>query len=175
MLRVEVGVLDRGNYQGYGLAQVDDKGRVAIPAALRATIEANTPPGDNGKDVRRVIISTHPKETCLIGYDLAYVTELKERLTARELAHTDAQGEVDYNIKRRGSGAAEAVPFDGSGRFILPPFPRFEAGIENFAFFWGVMDFFEIWNPKTLIECPTATDVQKRAARFFMAEKGIQL
>src|SRR3546814_2839744 len=98
-----------------------------------------------GKDVRRVIISTHPKETCLIGYDLSYVTELKERLTARELAHTDADGEVDYNIKRRGSGAAEAVPFDGSGRFILPPFPRFEAGIANFAFFWGVMDFFEIW------------------------------
>src|SRR3546814_9721770 len=73
-----------------------------------------------------LIISTHPKETCLIGYDLSYVTELKERLTARELAHTDADGEVDYNIKRRGSGAAEAVPFDGSGRFILPPFPRFE-------------------------------------------------
>src|SRR3546814_21004062 len=91
-----------------------------------------------------LIISTHPKETCLIGYDLSYVTELKERLTARELAHTDADGEVDYNITRRGSGAAEAVPFAGSGRFILQPFPRFDAGLSHFAFFWGVLAFFDI-------------------------------
>ena len=37
---------DRGVYQGCGLGVVDDKGRVAIPAALRATLAGNAPNAD---------------------------------------------------------------------------------------------------------------------------------
>ena len=39
----------RGRYQGHGIGLVDDKGRVAIPNALRATLQANAPRAD-GKD-----------------------------------------------------------------------------------------------------------------------------
>jgi MraZ protein len=170
-----VGVSERELYQGYGLQAVDEKGRVAVPASLRGSIEANNPRDDEGKTLRKLILSTHPRENCLIGYDLRYTTQLAERLTARELARPADDGDVDYNIKRKGGGAAESLPFDASGRFILPPFPRFQAQIGAHAFFWGVLDFFEIWDPKTLIECDGATEVQKQAARFFMAEKGIAL
>jgi hypothetical protein len=38
-----------------------------------------------------------------------------------------------------------------------------------------VLDFFEIWDPKVLVECDSATEVQKQAARYFMGEKGIAL
>lgn len=166
---------DRDLYQGYGLQGVDEKGRLAIPSSLRAIVEANNPRDDEGKTLRKLILSTHPRENCLIGYDLRYTTHLAERLSARELAQPGTDGDVDYNIKRAGGGAAESLPFDASGRFILPPFPRFEAKIGAHAFFWGVLDFFEIWDPKTLIACESATEVQKSAARFFMAEKGITL
>jgi MraZ protein len=169
------GVSERDLYQGYGLQAVDEKGRVAIPSSLRGSVEANNPPGDDGKALRKLILSTHPRENCLIGYDLRYTASLAERLTARELANPEADGDIDYNIKRKGGGAAESLPFDASGRFILPPFPRFQAQIGAYAFFWGVLDFFEIWDPKTLIECDSATEVQKAAARFFMAERGIAL
>lgn len=166
---------ERENYQGYGLQAVDEKGRVAIPASLRGSVEANNPDDGEGKSIRKLILSTHPRENCLIGYDLRYTTHLAERLTERERNQPAADGDIDYNIKRKGGGAAESLPFDASGRFILPAFPRFQAKIGAYALFWGVLDFFEIWDPQTLIECDGATEVQKDAARYFMREKGVEL
>jgi len=170
-----VGVLERELYQGYGLQAVDEKGRVAVPASLRGGIEADNLHDGDGKKLRKLILSTHPRENCLIGYDLRYTANLAERLTQRELAQPAADGDIDYNIKRKGGGAAESLPFDASGRFILPPFPRFQAQLGAHAFFWGVLDFFEIWDPKVLVECDSATEVQKEAARYFMGEKGVAL
>lgn len=166
---------ERGGYQGYGLQPIDDKGRVAIPAALRTTLIANTPAGGDGKGAGTIVVSTHQREKCLIGYDPGFADLLQQRLTQREDSYPLAGGEVDYNIKRRGIGAAEATPFDASGRFILPAFPRFHAGITRHAFFFGVLDYFEIWDPATLIACEDAPEVMKSAARFFAAEKGIAL
>ena len=83
-------------------------------------------------------------------------------------------GEFDYNIKRR-AAAGEAVPFDGSGRFIMPAFPRFYASIGEHAFFYGVLDYIEIWDPATLIATDGMPPVVKEMARFYMAEKGVQL
>lgn len=166
---------ERGGYQGCGLQLVDEKGRVAIPAALRATLLANTPQVEGTKGAGTIVVSTHQREKCLIGYDPAYAADLQRRLTAREEANTLPGGEIDYNIKRRGIGAAEATPFDASGRFIMPAFPRFHAGIGKHAFFWGVLDYFEIWDPATLVATEQAPEVMKSAVRFFAAEKGIAL
>jgi MraZ protein len=165
-------VADRGAYQGCGLALVDDKGRVAIPAALRATLAANAPK-DDGKSGGTVVIATHRTDRCLIGYDQGYIEQLRAELTEQERAHTSADGEFNYNIKRRGAAAAEATPFDGSGRFIMPAFPRFRAKIGKHAFFWGVIDYFEIWDPETLLATEGAPDVMKDAVAFFLGEKGL--
>lgn len=167
------GVTNRGRYQGDGIGLVDDKGRVAIPSALRATLSANAPKA-NGKDGGTIIIGAHQKNRCLVAYDPGYVDLLAEKLDAREAAHTSDDGEFDYNIKRR-AASGEAVPFDGSGRFIMPAFPRFFAGIAGHAFFYGVLDYIEIWDPKTLIDTPEMPPVVKEMARFYMAEKGVAL
>ncbi len=74
---------------------------------------------------------------------------LKAKLDARRGLSTADDGEYDYNIKRR-TAQGEVTPFDGSGRFIMPGFPRFHARIGANAFFYGVFDYFEIWDPKTL-------------------------
>ena len=161
-------------YQGVGLQLVDDKGRVAIPAPLRNAIIANSSPEDM-KDGPRVTIAVHPVSKCLIGYDRAWASLELERATRREEAHTGADGEYDYNIKRRVSGGGEEAGFDASGRFVLAPFPRFYAGVRKYAFFYGVMDYFEVWDPETLLATDDAPDVMKAAARFFLAEKGIAL
>lgn len=169
----EVGVSERGEYQGSGLGLVDDKGRVAIPASLRTTLAQNAPRAD-GKDGGTVIIGVHQRNRCLVAYDPGFVAILKNRLDMREAGHTADDGEYDYNIKRRGANG-EAVPFDGSGRFIMPGFPRFHAGIGAHAFFWGVFDYIEIWDPRTLIDTDDAPEMMKSAARFHCAEKGIAL
>ena len=174
-MRIGVGneVSARGRYQGDGIGLVDDKGRVAIPSGLRAMLSANSPKA-NGKDGGTVVIGAHQKSRCLVAYDPAFVDLLAEQLDRRELENPGAGGEYDYNIKRR-AASGEPVPFDGSGRFIMPRFPRFYAGIGEHAFFYGVLDYIEIWDPKTLVETPDAPDIMKAMARYYMAEKGVQL
>ncbi len=164
---------NRGWYQGDGIGLVDDKGRVSIPAALRQTLAANFPK-PSGKDGGTVIVGAHQKHRCLVAYDPGYVDLLAARLDARETAHTGEDGESDYNIKRR-AAMGEALPFDGSGRFTMTPFSRFHAGIGSHAFFYGVLDYIEIWDPKTLIDTDGYPDVVKSMARFYMAEKGVTL
>ena len=100
--RCGVRVIDRVDYQGDGIGLVDDKGRCAIPASLRAALAANSPRAD-GKDGGTVIIGVHPKQTCLRAYDPGYVAILRARLDAREAAHTGEDGEPNYNFKRRGA------------------------------------------------------------------------
>ena len=164
---------DRGRYQGDGIGLVDDKGRVAIPSALRTILSANAPKA-NGKDGGTIIIGAHQKNRCLVAYDPGYVALLAEKLDRREAENTREDGEYDYNIKRR-AASGEAVPFDGSGRFIMPAFPRFYAGIGEHAFFFGVFDYIEIWDPKTLVETESMAANVKAACRFYMMQKGVTL
>ncbi|MDP1025622.1 division/cell wall cluster transcriptional repressor MraZ [Sphingomonas sp. KR1UV-12] len=165
--------MDRGRYQGDGIGLVDDKGRVAIPAALRATLAANAPKAD-GKTGGTIVIGAHQKNPCLVAYDPLYLDILAAQLDKREAEHVGPDGEFDYNIKRA-AASGEAVPFDGSGRFIMPAFPRFYAGIGEHAFFYGVLDYIEIWDPKTLIETDGIPRVVKAMAAFHMQQKGIAL
>jgi|CoawatStandDraft_6_1074263.scaffolds.fasta_scaffold01922_5 MraZ protein len=169
----EDGVAERGDYQGSGLALVDDKGRVAIPNALRSTLAANSPRAD-GKDGGTIIIAAHEDHPCLVAYDPAYRAALKAELAHRLELSRGPDGKVDQNIKRDLANGEE-VPFDGSGRFIMTGYPRFHAGIEQHAFFWGMLDTIEIWDPKTLVETPGLSRNMIAACRYYAQEKGIAL
>ena len=162
---------DRADYQGKGLGLVDDKGRVAIPNALRATLAKNSPRED-GKDGGTVIIAPHPEYRCLIAYDPGFVPLWKAKLEARDAAHAERTGRVDYNILDR-AGGAEPLPFDGSGRFIMPAFERRYARIEGAAVFVGRYDWITIWSPKILLETPGIDPFLKEFVEFTCEDKGI--
>ena len=168
-----VGVDDRSEYQGDGLGLVDDKGRVAIPASLRQALAANSPRPD-GKDGGTIIIGVHPDQKCLRAYDPAYVKILRAEVDALVARKLKKEGFTDYNLKRRGA-SGESSPFDGSGRFIMPPFPRDYAGIGEHAFFWGTFDWIEIWDPVTLMAATDVDPVMQAACRFHCKQKGIAL
>jgi len=166
-------VATRALYQGGGIGLVDDKGRVSIPNALRSTLAANAPRPD-GKDGGTIIVAVHEDQPCLVAYDPAYLAELKAELDRRVELSRGSDGKVDPNILRDGANG-EAVPFDGSGRFIMPGFPRFHANIGAHAFFWGTFSTIEIWDPRTLIEMPGAAPRMVAACRYHCQEKGIAL
>jgi MraZ protein len=166
-------VADRSLYQGGGIGLVDDKGRVAIPNSLRSTLAENAPRSD-GKDGGTIIVAVHEDQPCLVAYDPAYLRELKAELDKRIELSRGVDGKVDHNIKRNGANG-EAVPFDGSGRFIMPGFPRFHANIGPHAFFWGTFDTIEIWDPKTLLSTPGVGHAMVSACRYYCQEKGIAL
>lgn len=165
-----VRVEQRVAYQGEGLGLVDGKDRFAIPAPLRAALAGNSPRED-GRDGGTIIIGVHPAYRCLRAYDPAYVRELRADEDRRDAFDLEKGLAPDYDRKRR-AASGEAVPFDGSGRFGMPGFPRHFANISDKAFFYGMLDWIEIWDPRTALEANVA-GVLKDACRYHCDLKGI--
>lgn len=166
----EVGVSGKDIYKGYALQQIDAKGRVAIPAFLRETLTSlNT--AFEASEVSTVVLAMHESDPCMIAYDLQYDRQLVADLKERARAHAGADGAPKSQILRAAM-LSDTLPFDASGRFILPPFYRDELNLDKYAFFMGLGDVFEIWDPATLCACETASPKMQKVARFLMKEKG---
>ncbi len=173
-LKHEVCVAGREIFQGYALQLVDDKGRVAIPAALRGTLFSRLPGGTDPKEAMQVVVGLHESERCLIAFDEAYSLARFTELEARAIAQAGPDGAPRHDIIRAGM-AVETLPFDASGRFILPGFPRKRARISRYAFFMGMGRHFEIWDPATMMESDQVSADMKEAAAYFLEERGEKL
>ncbi len=136
MVRVEL-------YEGFALQAVDEKGRVAIPADLRAAVERNS-------DIRQVVVGRHPFDPCLSVHDLSWSLEKHQRIDDAGASPFAGDGGA-ARIKRRAFGAVERAPFDASGRFSIPPFFRAKAQIGKWAFFTASGETFDIWAPEVLM------------------------
>lgn len=157
----------RALFTNHALNAIDGKGRVAIPAGMRAAIEAN------GAEGRNLIIAKHETDDCLIGYDRAWSALLHARLERKEDRAADAGRDYSpHNPARRAFGLIEDVPYDASGRFILPPMLKARAKLDDLAFFLGTGDTFEIWNPRILIEAPSMDAEIKDAVRWLLDARG---
>lgn len=156
----------RKPYTGYALNGIDGKGRVGIPAGLRATVEAN------GDGERTLFVARHPSDPCLVGYDRQWSNLLKTQLTTDE--HLDrGEGRVfdRLNKSRRAYTMVDEVGFDGSGRFIIPGFLRQSAKLADCALFFGVGDQFEIWSPTVLLETPQVDAELKEVAQWLLDQR----
>ena len=160
----------RGIFQGYGLQGVDDKGRVAIPVALRQVVEANNPRAPNGDVLRTLAISPSENNTCLVGYDQAYPAELAAELAGRAAALTEPGAPVARDAGRIANGMVDLVTFDASGRFVLQGFPKKFAKIGKLAVFLAVGPYFEIWDPETLL-AERGSDPRLRAMVDYLLEE----
>lgn len=162
---IEGRVSERETYSGHGLNAIDAKGRVAIPSGLRATIEANG-------NARTLVIAKHPSDPCLIGYDRGWLKQLDQRLDREEQQERAAGRPFDYyDVNRSAYGVVEEIPYDASGRFILPPLFRNRAQMTDLAYFFGARHYFEIWNPTVLLETPESNADARWAAAYLLAER----
>ena len=62
------------------------------------------------------------------------------------------------------------VPFDDSGRFIMPPHLVRLGKIDDQLYFHGLGRFFTIWNPAELMKMPDEWAAAKAACAQFLAE-----
>lgn len=160
---------ERVIYKGNALQGVDAKGRVAIPHTLRAAIEQNS-------QVKFVNVSMHLAHNCLIGFDRAYPTYWNRKTDADEARELEAGRPFDREgMERDLFGMSDEFAFDDSGRFVLPSAYRKLAGIEGWAFFVGVNQRFEIWNPRIALETAALSAIVKASLRIHLEEKGIVL
>nr|MBA3526811.1 division/cell wall cluster transcriptional repressor MraZ [Sphingomonas sp.] len=69
--------------------------------------------------------------------------------------------------------ASEEVPYDSSGRVLLPPMMRRNGEIEDLALFLGAGETFQIWNPKLFLKDARVPKDMKDIARFRLEERGL--
>jgi MraZ protein len=159
-------VTARGLYNGHTLNAIDAKGRVVIPAGIRQVIEQN----GNG---RLLVIGKHNVDPCLIAYDSGWAAHLHALRARRDDLQFEKSGtDPSSNPNRRAFGMTEPVPFDPSGRFILPGFYRNKGQLDDLAFFLGTGDMFEIWNPRVLIDTPGIDEEIKEVAAYELQRRG---
>lgn len=115
-----------GEYQH----QVDDKGRLIIPARFRE--ELGSP-----------FVATRGLDRCLFAFPAAAWSQVEERLRALPVTQADARAFVRMLL----SGASP-VEIDRAGRVVIPPhlrqYAKLEAGAE--AAVLGVGSRVEMWN-----------------------------
>ena len=155
-------------FQGSALNAVDAKGRVSVPAFLRAVIEKRGA-------ARTIVLAKHDSFPALSAYDPAFAAMRHaklERLLEKEETSPDA--ELDYQRRNMMAFAAtEETPYDTSGRIVLPPMMRRKGGIEDLALFLGTGETFQIWNPKLFLGDARIPEDMKDIARFRLEERGL--
>ena len=171
-------------FGGQALNAVDGKGRVSLPADLRATVErraAQAKAANIPVDDKLLYIAEDEELPCLTGFDeteyFAMAGELRER-RARETVQAGRKS----LIRRDGGGAETFAPlqpvtFDKAGRMVLSSFLREAGGIEDCAFFTGNGPYFDIWSPSRAHAHFMAMGDKRllRILEHLCREKGIEL
>lgn len=118
-------------FLGSFLHQLDDKGRLALPASFRRSV------GDDGF----VLIAAG--EPALFLYPAPAWASVEERLIELQRRQPEARS----SVLRVTANAVEAVP-DKQGRILIPDRLQRAAELDGEALIVGALDKIEIWNPE---------------------------
>ena len=141
------------SFLGNALNGIDAKNRVSVPAGFRDVIAVRS-------EARTVILAPAERADCLVGYDPGFPAKARAELEARFAGdYSDARDDRF----RATFGAAEKAPIDDNGRIILSQTMKDAAEIERVALFWGMGDFFEVWNPYRFV---ARTNLDPRVVRM---------
>ena len=119
-------------FQGETAITVDDKGRVAIPAAHRDAVSACG---------NRLVITYSPFDDCLYLYPQEKWEKVRDQVNA--MSGTVSGHRV---LQRKLVGSAAPVELDANGRISSPSSHRSTVGIEKKAVLLGMGDKFELWS-----------------------------
>lgn len=152
-------------FNGGALNGVDAKGRLSVPAFVRATIERRTAE-------KSIVLGKHEVDPCLVGYDASYKQKILAEINERKRADIERGGDPRaHHSRNRRAFITESCTWDSSGRIVLPPMMRRIAGIEDLVLFVGAGETFELWSPQAALDSGDA-DLAELAA-YKLEERGL--
>ena len=150
--------VDSEVFLGNALTAVDAKGRLSVPAFIRAQI-------DRVSGARQLWIGVHESLPCLTVHGAAYHQFLLAQIDgARDGGEHDDREDTVF-------GMTEDVSYDPSGRMSLPPMLRDEIGLQDMALFVGRHRYVTMWNPYAALE--HGGERLKKIAAYRLKERGI--
>ncbi|WP_170234971.1 division/cell wall cluster transcriptional repressor MraZ [Croceicoccus sediminis] len=152
------------SYRGQGFSLRGEKGRLVLPPSFRKVVR------DSSHDTKVLCIAKHERWDCLTGFGLSRMDELEEQLDREEERAIRLEKDFDRDTRSAQLYGFMEVPFDDSGRFIVPEYLAELGGLEDQVFFQGGGAFFTIWNPAKLMEMGDDWAAAKAACKALMAD-----
>jgi len=128
-------------YSGYGLSQKGDKGRFILPPELRRQVR------DASENQNVLCVAKHQKWNCLIGFGTTRESEFHAILEReRQDARDRGDSEWDWDVRSQQLVSYTRLPFDESGRFLVPDHLLKIGRIGDEIYFQGSNGYIMMWN-----------------------------
>jgi MraZ protein len=130
-------------YRGQGFSLRRDKNRFVLPNLFRGTVRESS-------QAPVLCLAKHDRWPCLVGYGLSRVNEFETLIEQeREFAMKSGQP-FDRDMLAMTLYNYHEVPFDGSGRFVLPEDLATLAEVDDQLYFQGAGQYFFVFAPAAL-------------------------
>jgi len=121
-------------FQGQFTKNLDEKGRISIPASFRDALRRDY-------DDERIIITRDAQDSCLRVYPLQEWNKLLQRISGQPASRREIKAFARIVI----SAATEHAP-DKQGRILITQTLREYSKLNKVAMFSGTMKTFELWD-----------------------------
>jgi len=154
-----------GGYSGQAYSPAGDKGRFVLPPLFRKAVKESSGGG------KILCLAKHERWNCLIGFGASRKEELETQLDREEeRALRLGQDDWDRDLRAMQLFGFVEVPFDDSGRFIMPEHLRMLGQVGDGLYFQGGGRFFSIWNPLELAEMGEGWESAQAACTNLVSE-----
>lgn len=160
------GELERVSFAGYSgqaYSPAGDKGRFVLPPLFRKAVKESS-------EGRILCLAKHERWNCLTGFGLSRKSELEDQLEREEDRATRLDKDFDRDLRAMQLFGFVEVPFDDSGRFVMPEHLRSLAQVDDGLYFHGGGRFFTIWNPDQLAQMGEQWESAQAACENLVAE-----
>ena len=151
-------------YNGKGFSLRAEKNRLALPASLRKEVIASS------AGERVLCLAQHHSWTCLIGFGRSRIETFDEYLDREEERATRLGNDFDRDLRSMQLWGFEQIPFDASGRFVLPDHLAELGNLRDEVFFHGAGEFFTLWSPDELAAMGQGWEGPQAACRKLAAD-----
>ena len=150
-------------FSGQAFSLRSEKGRFTLPPAFRNAVKLSTVD-------RKLCLTKHDKWDCLVGFGMNRVEDFETILDREEEAAYKFGRDFDRDTRAMQLHSFETMPFDDSGRFVMPDHLRTLGNIDDGLYFQGGGRFFTLWNPEELAQMGDDWAGAKAACESFLSD-----
>lgn len=151
------------SYSGQGFSQRGEKGRFVLPPAFRKAVKESS-------EARVLCLAKHERWSCLTGFGLSRRDELDAQIDREEEQAIRRGADFDRDLRSMQLFGFVEVPFDESGRFVMPDHLAELGSLDEGVYFQGAGGFFTLWNPAELYLMGTGWEGAQAACRKLEAD-----
>ncbi len=151
-------------YSGQGFSLKGEKDRFVLPAQFRKSVVAAS------GSAKTLCLLKHDRWKCLTGFGTLRQLSFDDQVDREERLYP-ADGKPFDRDKRMGDlWSFKTVPFDDSGRFVIPESLLQSAGISDQIYFKGGSPFFTLWNPEELYKMDASWESDQTDCRIMIRD-----